>query len=169
MKVRKINLPILKIPFWDKVIEFLGFAALLTLWAMTYHFQHLGAEMMPEDYSFFQNPSEYWASKMTYTIPIIATILFTGFSIYNTRKKYTDFPISDYPEKAKKLSLINQRLWRWLKFMLILMFIMIEYFSFHSGSGFGTGIPKFYIVVFPLMLFAPVIFFFIEFSQNQLD
>ncbi|MDX5479975.1 hypothetical protein [Fontibacter flavus] len=169
MKVRKIKFPAFKITFWDKAIELLGLAALILLWVMTYNFQHLGAKLMPEDYSFFQNPSEYWASKMTYTIPVIATILFLGISIYNTRTKYADYPIEDTPEKAKKLSLINQRLWRWLKFMLILMFIMIEYFSFHSGSGFGTGIPKLYIILFPLMLFAPVIFFFIEFSQNQLD
>ncbi|RPA67036.1 hypothetical protein EF405_18070 [Cyclobacteriaceae bacterium YHN15] len=169
MKVPKIRLFFFRINFWDRIIEILGFSALVILWVMTYHYQHLGAELMPEDYDFFQNPSEYWASKMTYSIPVIATILYLGITIYNTKTRYTDYPINENPEKAEKLSQINQKLWRWLKFMLILMFLLIEYFSFHSGSGFGTGVPKWFMVAFPLMLFGPVIYFFIEFSQNQLE
>ena len=169
MKVPKLRFFFFHISFWDKVIEILGLATLTLLWVMTYHFQHLGAELMPDDYDFFKNPSEYWASKMTYSIPVITTILFIGITIYNTKTKYTDYPIDENPEKAKKLSQINQRLWRWLKFMLVLIFLLIEYFSFHSGSGFGTGIPKWFMVAFPMMLFGPIIYFFIEFSQNQLD
>ncbi|MFD2200439.1 hypothetical protein [Shivajiella indica] len=169
MKVPKFPFLFFQMPFWDRIIEILGFSALIILWVMTYHFQQVGAELMPEGYDFFKNPSEYWASKMTYTIPIIATILYVGITAYNTKKKYTDYPISDDPKKAEKLSQINQKLWRWLKFMLILIFLLIEYFSFHSGSGFGTGIPNWFMVAFPLMLFGPVIYFFIEFSQNQLD
>jgi hypothetical protein len=161
--------PILTLPFWDKIIEILSFSALILLWVMVYNFQHIGAELMPDGYDFFQNPSEYWASKMTYTIPIIATILYVGITFYNSRNNYINFLVQDDEEKKEKLTEINQKLWRWMKFMLILIFVSIEFFSFHSGSGFGTGIPKWYIVVFPLLLFVPVIYFFIEFSQNQLD
>jgi hypothetical protein len=169
MKIPKIHFRFFQMPFWDRIIEIMGFAALVLLWIMTYHFQHIGADLMPEDYDFFQNPSEFWASKMTYSIPVIATIFYLGITLYNTKTRYTDYPIIEDPEKAEKLSQINQKLWRWLKFMLILMFLLIEYFSFQSGSGFGTGVPKWYMVAFPLMLFGPVIYFFIEFSQNQLE
>jgi hypothetical protein len=169
MESPKTYFPFLNLPFWDKVIEILALSALVLLWVMTYRFQHIGAELMPADYDFFQNPSEYWASNMTYTIPIIATLLYIGITWYNTRGQYGNYLVQDDTEKREKLIEINQKLWRWLKFMLILIFLSIEFFSFHSGSGFGTGIPKWYIVVFPMMLFGPVIYFFIEFSQNQLD
>ncbi|EOZ95936.1 hypothetical protein A33Q_2529 [Indibacter alkaliphilus LW1] len=154
---------------WDKVLEILGFAALILLWSMTYYFQHKGAESVAADYNFFANPSEYWASNMTYSIPIIASILFLGITFYNQKPRISDYTIKNNPEKADTLIQINTRLWRWLKFTLILMFLLIEYFSFHSGSGFGTGIPTWFIIVFPIVLFAPVVYFFMEFAKNQLD
>lgn len=158
-----------KMNFWDRVIEILGFASLILLWAMTYYFQHVGADAVAPDYNFFENPSEYWASNMTYSIPIIATILFFGVTFYNQKPRINDYTIQNNPEKAEALVQINAKLWRWLKFNLILMFILIEYFSFHSGSGFGSGVPKFFMVVFPVLLFAPIVYFFMEFAKTQLD
>jgi len=83
--------------------------------------------------------------------------------------QYGDYAIEVSKEKAPALSQINKRLWRWLKLNILIMFIVIEYFSFHTGSNAGTGISGWFIFVFPLLLFGPVIFFFIEFSKNQLE
>jgi hypothetical protein len=158
-----------KISFWDKILELLSLAALTVLWVMTYKFQHIGAELVPEDFDFFQTPNEYWASKMTYSVPIIATILYIGLTVYNLRPQYGDYPVEVSSEKISDLSEINKRLWRWLKFNLLVIFIIIEYFSFHTGSNAGTGITPLLILVFPVLLFGPVVFFFIEFSKNQLE
>ncbi|WP_293015505.1 hypothetical protein [Mongoliibacter sp.] len=158
-----------KMGIWDRVIEILGFSSLILLWVMTYYFQHLGAEAVPEGYNFFENPSEYWASNMTYSIPIIATILFFGITLYNQTPRISEYTIQNQPEKVDTLIRINAKLWRWIKFNLIIMFILIEYFSFHSGSGFGTGIPTWFIIVFPVLLFAPIIYLFMEFAKTQVD
>lgn len=160
---------ILNISIFDAILEVFGFIALISLWVMTYRFQHIGAEMVPEDFSFFQTPNEFWASKMTYTVPVIATILYVGLTVYNLRPQYGDYPVQVSSEKNVQLSEINKRLWRWLKFNLLVIFIVIEYFSFHTGSSAGTGISPAFIYVFPVLLFGPVVFFFIEFSKNQLE
>jgi hypothetical protein len=158
-----------RISFLDKILEILSFSALIILWVMTYRFQHLGAELVPDDFDFFQMPNEYWASKMTYAVPFIATLLYVGLTIYNLRPQYGEHTVNASPEKLSGLSEINKRLWRWLKFNLLLVFIIIEYFSFHTGSNAGTGITPVLIYVFPVLLFGPVVFFFIEFSKNQLE
>lgn len=158
-----------KMGFWGMVIEILGYASLIWLWVMTYYFQHVGAEAVADDYNFFDNPSEYWASNMTYSIPIIATILFLGITLYNQKPHISEYTVQNQPDKVETLVKINAKLWRWIKFNLILIFILIEYFSFHSGSGFGTGIPKWFVIAFPLLLFAPIIYMFMEFAKNQLD
>ncbi len=158
-----------KISFWDKILELLSIGALIVLWVMTYKFQHIGAELVPEDFDFFQTPNEYWASKMTYSVPIIATVLYIGLTVYNLRPQYGNYPVQISSEKIADLSEINKRLWRWLKFNLLVIFIIIEYFSFHTGSNAGTGITPLLILVFPVLLFGPVVFFFIEFSKNQLE
>lgn len=158
-----------KISFFDGILEILGFVALVFLWVMTYKFQHIGAELVPEDFSFFQTPNEFWASKMTYTVPVIATFLYVGLTVYNLRPQIGDYPVQISSEKSAQLNEINKRLWRWLKFNLLLVFITIEYFSFHTGSNAGTGISPTLIYVFPVLLFGPVVFFFIEFSKSQLE
>lgn len=169
MKVTKFNLSTKGLSFWDAIIEILAFVALALLWVLTYSFQQLGSKMVSDDFDFFQNPSEYWASKMTYTLPIIATIFYFGITLFGFSRDFTGEKGVDLSEKGQKLKEINQRLWRWVKFILVLMFILIEYFSFQSGSNFGAGIPKWHIVVFPLLLFGPVIYFFFEFSKHQLE
>lgn len=158
-----------RISFWDRILEILSLAALIVLWVMTYKFQHLGAELVSEDFNFFQNPNEYWASKMTYAVPMIATVLYVGLTIFNLRPQYGDYPVDVSGDKASDLSEINKRLWRWLKFNLLVIFIVIEYFSFHTGSNAGTGITPLLIYVFPVLLFGPVVFFFIEYSKSQLE
>jgi hypothetical protein len=169
MKVKKFNLSTKGIAFWDVCIEIIAFVALSLLWVLTYTFQQMGAKMVSDDFDFFQNPNEYWASKMTYTLPIIATIFYLGITFFGFKRDFSGEKGIDSPEKGQKLMEINQRLWRWVKFILVLMFILIEYFSFQSGSNFGAGIPKWHIVVFPLLLFGPVIYFFFEFSKHQLE
>lgn len=163
------NVGRVKISFFDGILEILGFIALVFLWVMTYKFQHIGAELVPEDFSFFQTPNEFWASKMTYTVPVIATVLYVGLTVYNLRPQIGDYPVQISSEKSAQLNEINKRLWRWLKFNLLLIFITIEYFSFHTGSNAGTGISPTLIYVFPVLLFGPVVFFFIEFSKSQLE
>ncbi|WP_373494087.1 hypothetical protein [Aquiflexum sp.] len=158
-----------RISFWDRILEIMSIGALIVLWVMTYKFQHIGAELVPQDFNFFETPNEYWASQMTYAVPIIATILYFGVTIYNLRPQYGQYPIKASSEKAADLSKINKRLWRWLKFNLLVVFIIIEYFSFHTGSNAGTGITPLMIYVFPILLFGPVVFFFIEFSKSQLE
>ncbi|WP_373522099.1 hypothetical protein [Aquiflexum sp.] len=158
-----------RITFWDLILEILSLCALIVLWTITYNFQHIGAELVPADFDFFQTPNEYWASKMTYSVPIIATILYVGLTIWNLRPQYGDYPVDVSGDKALDLSKINKRLWRWLKFNLLVIFIVIEYFSFHTGSNAGTGITPLLIYVFPVLLFGPVVFFFIEYSKSQLE
>lgn len=169
MKATKFNFSIKWDFFWNAVIEVIAFLALLFLWILTYSFRKVGSKMVSDNFDFFQNPNEYWASKITYTLPIIATIFYFGITLLGFRRDFSGEKGVDNPEKAQKLREINQRLWRWVKFILVLMFILIEYFSFHSGSNYGSGIPMWHIVVFPLLLFGPVIFFFFEFSKHQLE
>jgi hypothetical protein len=153
----------------DIVVEILCLLVLIGLWAETFYFRNINLEMVPENYDFFSNPNEYWASKMTYSIPLVATFLYVGLTLYNKRVQYGDFAVEISQEKAPVLSQINKRLWRWLKLNILLMFVVIEYFSFHTGSNAGAGISGWFILTFPLLLFGPVIYFFIEFSKNQLD
>lgn len=153
----------------DILVEILGFLVLVSLWVLTYYFRQKSLEIVPEGYDFFRNPNEYWASKMTYSVPIVATIIYVGLTVYNKRVQFGDFAVEINKEKGPALIQINKRLWRWLKLNILVMFIVIEYFSFHTGSNAGSGISGWFIFVFPLLLFGPVIFFFIEFSKNQME
>lgn len=153
----------------DIVVEILSLLVLIAVWVLTYYFQHESLEIVPEGYDFFSNPNEYWASRMTYSVPFVATILYVGLTLYNKRIQYGDFAVEINRGKAQVLRQINKRLWRWLKLNIIIMFIVIEYFSFHTGSNAGSGISGWFIFVFPFLLFGPVIYFFIEFSKNQLE
>jgi hypothetical protein len=152
----------------DNVIEVLGIIALVWLWLETVYFQQLGLEQVPANFSFFENPSEYWASQMTYAVPLVATVFYLSISWFNYFNRDIDHLVDASTEKKKALIAINRRLWRWVKLNVIIIFLMIEYFSFHTGSSFGSGVPTWMILFFPLVLFSPLVYFFIEYSKSQL-
>jgi hypothetical protein len=157
-----------EVSFLDRVVEVLSLLVLIGLWTLTYYFQHQSLDIVPEGYDFFSNPNEYWASRMTYSVPFVATILYVGLTLYNKRVQHGEFAVEINKENGPALRQINKRLWRWLKLNILLMFVVVEYFSFHTGSNAGSGISGWFIFVFPLLLFGPVIYFFVEFSKNQL-
>jgi hypothetical protein len=153
----------------DILVEFLAIAGLVMLWAETYHFQHLGAELVSKDYTFLESPNEFWASQMTYSIPFIATLIYIGLTIYNKKRKHNEYEYEFDKEKSAAVLRINQRLWRWLKLNLILVLLIIEYFSFHTGSSAGDGISIWFILIFPVLIFGPVVYFFVAYSREQLQ
>lgn len=153
----------------DILVEALAIAALVFLWAETYYFQHLGAELVPNDYSFLESPNEFWASQMTYSIPFVATLIYIGLTLYTNKRKHEEYEYEFNPEKSAAIKGINRRLWRWLKLNLILVLLIIEYFSFHTGSSAGDGISIWFILIFPLLIFGPVVYFFIAYSREQLQ
>lgn len=167
MKAPEQSAPI-PLSFADKLIEVLGIVALVWLWLETAYFQQLGQEQVPANYNFFETPSDYWASKMTFAVPLVATFFYIGISWFNYYNRDIDHLVDASTDKKRALIAINRRLWRWVKLNLIIIFLMIEYFSFHTGSNYGTGVPTWMILFFPLILFSPLVYFFIEYSKSQL-
>jgi hypothetical protein len=153
----------------DIAVEVVSLLVLILLWGETIFFQRQSLELAPEGYDFFSNPNEYWASRMTYSVPFVATILYVGLTLYNRREQQGNFAVEISKDKAPILSQINKRLWRWIKLNILIMFVVVEYFSFHTGSNAGSGISSWFVFMFPLLLFIPVVIFFIEFSKNQLE
>lgn len=167
MKTSQHAAPI-PLSFTDKMIEVLGIIALVWLWLETIYFQQLGQSQVEENFDFFATPSGYWASKMTYSVPLVATIFYLAITWFNYYNRDIDHLVDASTDKKRSLIAINRRLWRWVKLNLVIIFLMIEYFSFHTGSSYGTGVPTWMILFFPLILFSPLIYFFIEYSKSQL-
>jgi hypothetical protein len=153
----------------DKVMEFFCFVALLCLWILTWYFHEMELRAAPQDFSFFKNPSYYWASNMTYTLPMIATAVYVLLTYRNRRPIPVEHIIQVNPEKQAKLLQINQRLMRWVKINIVFIFIIIEVLSYTTGSNGGTGIPYFVVFFLPVLMVGPVVYFLFEFSKNQLE
>lgn len=110
---------------FDVAIEILAVVALVLLWAETSYFQHRGAELVPVDFNFLERPNEYWASQMTYSIPFVATMIYIGLTIFTLKRKHDEYEYEFNPEKSAAILRINRRLWRWLKFNLVLILLII--------------------------------------------
>jgi len=153
----------------DRAVEVAGVIALVFLWMMTYYFQQKGLQAVPEQYDFLDQPNEFWASKITYSIPFVVTIVYLIITYTSLKKSEPDDHPYYSPEKAAAFQVLNKRLWRWMKLSIILVFIMIEYFSFHTGSRAGEGISYWYFLFFPVLLIGPAVFFLIEISKKELE
>ena len=87
----------------DKVMEFFCFVALVCLWGLTWYFHEMELRSAPQDFSFFKNPSFYWASNMTYTMPVIATAIYIMLTYRNRKPVPVEHVIEADPQKQAKL------------------------------------------------------------------
>jgi hypothetical protein len=152
----------------DWLMEAISLLGLISLWIMTSYYHGIESAKVPEDFSFLKNPSYYWASNMTYTIPLIATVIYLYLTYMKKRPIPQEHLIEVNPEKEAKILQINNRLMRWIKIVAVSLFIMIEFLSYNTGSNQGTGISYMVIFFLPILMVGPIIYFLFEFSKSQL-
>ncbi len=145
----------------DRLLEILGWLALLLLWGITIlNFSSL-PDTIPTHYNALGEADGFGSKNSIWSIPIIATIFFIGLTLLNKYPHKFNYPKEITSENAQKQYSNATRLMRYVKFIIVLIFGMMVVPSVQFPND-NPGLGVWFLPVSMGLLFIPIIFFVIR-------
>lgn len=121
----------------DKIVEIIGWFALLTIWVLTITSYSELPDTIPTHYNAAGEMDGFGRKVNILILPVIATVFFVGITILNK------FPhIFNYPAKISQNNALAQytnikRMNRYLKLVFVLIFGFLAYNTINNTGGPG--------------------------------
>lgn len=141
----------------DRVLEFLGWMALVILWCYTFmHYARL-PETIPIHFNAGGQADGFGGKPVLLVLPVVATVLFIGMTVLNRYPHLFNYPVAIDAVNAMTQYTNATRMIRWLKLMIVLVFGLLTMHVVGSVHGHGLG-PWLVPVILALVLL-PLAFF----------
>jgi len=146
----------------DKVIEVLGWLALITLWGLiVLNYSNL-PETIPTHYNGLGQVDSYGNKTTIFMLPVIGTILFVGMSILNKYPHIFNYPTNITADNARQQYTNATRMIRYLKFAIALIFSLKVFKTLQTATGKSGGLGTWFLPLELGLIFIPAIFYLIK-------
>lgn len=148
----------LELTFADKVLEVLGWLALIVVWIIPIINYPALPDIIPIHYNGLGEADGFGSKNYIWSLPIIATLLFVGLTLLNRIPHHFNYPKEITEENAEQQYYAATRLMRYIKFIIVVIFgmIVIPTVQFHEGNSSGLG--AWFLPLSMALLFVPIIF-----------
>lgn len=150
MKTRpKLNL---ELSSTDQVLEIIGWFTLATLWWLALMSYSQMPDTIPTHYNLAGEADDYGSKETILALPVIGTVLFVGMTIVNRYPHIFNYPTEITTENAMKQYTIATRMIRYLKLVVLLVFLLIVFKTLQTSTGQADGLGSwFYFISFGLL------------------
>lgn len=146
----------------DKVVEILGWIALLSIWVLTIASYSNLPKTIPIHYNGAGNADGFGSKINILMLPFIATILFVGMTIANKFPHVFNYPTKITEENAFRQYTNATRMMRYLKLILVALFGLIAFKTIQSTSGNSSGLGIWFLPLTMGLVFIPLTYFIIK-------
>lgn len=152
----------------DKVFEVLGWFAVLAIWIITIASYSGLPNTIPIHYNGAGQVDGFGEKESILILPLMATITFVVLTILNK------FPhIFNYLNKITKENALEQytngtRMIRYLKFVIVIVFGLIEFKIIQNATEHTSGLGVWFLPLTLGLIFIPMIYFMVkQFKTKQ--
>ncbi len=143
----------------DKIIEFIGWVAIVGIWILTLTNYSALSETIPIHYNGAGEADGFGNKGNILSLPIISTIVFIGLTILN---KYPQ--VFNYPSKITKENALQQytnatRMIRFLKFAIVLIFGLIVFKTIQNTNENADGLGTWFLPLTLSLIFIPIVYY----------
>jgi uncharacterized membrane protein len=157
----------LELTLSDKTIEIIGWLLICSVWALTIsHYKNL-PDIIPTHYNAAGIADGFGEKWMILTLPLVATVLFTGLTILNKFPHIFNYPKDISTENALRQYTNATRLIRFLKLIIVIIFGLISYQTIRETKGQTEGLGMWFLPVTIGLIFTPIIYFFLQSFQAK--
>jgi uncharacterized membrane protein len=161
--------PKLKLPLsrGDVLLEMLAISLLFICWVFAIYGFYILPDSIPVHFDMSGKVTRFGSKFNIFVMPLIATVLFIGMSILNKHPHVFNYPYPITPENAEKQYRSASRLIRWLKFMMVALFLFIDIVIIQA-SHYSTNIIPSWLFFFVLLLsFVPIAVYLISAQRSR--
>ncbi|WP_235444220.1 DUF1648 domain-containing protein [Zhouia amylolytica] len=162
----KIKLPLTPA---DKVIEFIGWSALIGIWILTLLNYSRLPETIPIHYNGAGEADGYGTKGSILTLPIISSFLFIGLTVLNKHPHLFNYPGTITEENAVRQYTLATRLIRLLKLVILIIFGLIVYQTIQNANGISDGLGIWLLPISICLIFIPIAYYLTKSIQSNKD
>jgi uncharacterized membrane protein len=156
----------LKLSTSDKIVELLGWMAIIGLWVLIIGNYSELPEKIPTHFNYAGKVDAYGNKVNVLILPIIASVLFVGLTILNQFPQLFNYPVTITEANAEKQYKAATKLLRYLKLIIVFVFGMIAFVTLKEARANSEA---YYVWLLPLvlgMLFIPIISYWYNIKKN---
>jgi len=152
----------LKPTLGDIILELIGYLSLFTLWYLIAINYYKLPETIPAHYNAAGNADSFGGKETIFALPIIATILFIGMTILNRFPHIFNYPVKITEENAFRQYSNANRMLRYLKFIIVVIFGVITFKTIPNSAGTSDGLGEWFLPLILGFIFIPVIYYVVQ-------
>lgn len=151
----------------DISLEILAVLALAALWLLLLYFYPKLPNTIPVHFDGAGKIDGYGSKILLLFEPIVASILFFGLTVLNRYPHLFNYlsPITE--DNAAYQYRMATRLIRYLKLLIVLLFIFVLWTSIQAVSSQNEGLGLSFLPIFFAMVFIPILFVLVKTSKNK--
>lgn len=153
--------PIIKLEWsaMDKIMEGLGFLALVLLLVLPIYFYPELPDRIPRHYDASGQVTAYGAKGMIWLMPIMGLITYAGLFFLNKVPHIFNYPTAITPENAEKQYRGATRMMRTLNLAIVFIFLYLTYSTIQTSLGVQEGVGEFFMGVAMGLLTAIIVIY----------
>lgn len=143
----------------DKWLEALSWGSLVILWLLTFWKYADLPEIIPTHFNAGGEPDAYGSKSTIFTLPIIASLLFLLLSVIVKFPQKFNYPVKITPENAAGQYTNASRMMRFMKFSIMLVFLLINIQTIRTAMGKAEGLGWWFMLVVLGLIVGPMVYF----------
>jgi uncharacterized membrane protein len=151
----------------DILLEMLAVSLLLICWILSIYGYYTLPDSIPVHFDMTGKVTRFGSKFNIFFMPLIATILLIGVSILNKYPHIFNYPSPITPQNAEKQYRTASRLIRWLKFIMVALFLFIDIVIIQAVQYNTNIIPSWLFFFFLLFSFVPIAIYLISARRSR--
>ncbi|MFN3941357.1 MAG: DUF1648 domain-containing protein [Flavobacterium sp.] len=131
----------------DRVLEYAGYVLWLLFWGMVIWMYPFLPEEIPIHFNGVGEADGFGSKDTIFLTPIIATFLVLLLSVLERNPENFNYTVEITEENAPRQYLLGVRMMRWMKLLLIFLFMAIDYFTMQVSLGKREGLGAWFLPV----------------------
>lgn len=143
----------------DKVLEVAGYILLALLWVTTIYMYWQLPDMIPN------HPDDVMDKRTIFLLAILGSLQFFLISNVEDKPHLMNFPLKITPENIERQYARGMRMIKLVKILLIVVFILIEYYSYRDLAGLNGNLFAWLPPIILGIVFSPLAYAFIKLDK----
>lgn len=140
----------------DQFLELAAFVAILLLWTLSLYYYSKLPETIPTHFNFKGEVDDYGSKDVLWFLPVLGTVIFAVLTIINRFPHQFNYLVTINDENAPFQYALAQRLIRYLKLLIPVIFTCILMMMVWNVQGVDKNLAIWFLPVVLLAVFVPV-------------
>ncbi len=157
----------LQFTYSDLFLEVLGGFTLALIWILTIlNYAHL-PESIPTHFNASGQVDDYGNKGSILLLPAIGTLIFAGITFLVRIPHIFNYPVTITEENAERQYRNAARLMRYMKFIVVFTFLIIQFRTIETAEGVAEGLGRWFLPLAVGITFIPLALYIVHAVRSR--